>query len=276
MNQTQTLLSQRLSQYGIDREAVHDQRASRAAGGDRGDQSEERHAAAGAHRAERVAEEHSSRRRATRSRRRVRRRRFSPRRKRRRRRTTCCRGASRRTSCSTRWRRSGTARCRRSRAARCRCCRSASRRVDTCSDESLTLVALTFCLSVHDVQAECTIGEFDVLQSPAEPERFATLRRLGRDLRWRCDVCVGRPSSRSPRALTLALGIGGATAAFTVVNAVLFRALPYHDAERLTDLSTRSPSAAPRRASMSPMQRISSIAATSASSPISGSIVRPR
>src|SRR5262249_777663 len=40
------------------REAVHDQRASRAAGGDRGDQSEERHATAGAHRAERAAEEH--------------------------------------------------------------------------------------------------------------------------------------------------------------------------------------------------------------------------
>src|SRR6185295_10227697 len=40
------------------RKAVHDQRAPRAAGGDRGDQSKERDAAAGAHVAERAAEEH--------------------------------------------------------------------------------------------------------------------------------------------------------------------------------------------------------------------------
>jgi hypothetical protein len=37
--------------------------------------------------------------------------------------------------------------------------------------------------------------------------------------------------------LTLALGIGGTVAVFTVVNGVLLRPLPYPDAERLVDLT---------------------------------------
>ena len=45
------------------------------------------------------------------------------------------------------------------------------------------------------------------------------------------------PSFTAAAALTLALGIGGAAAVFTVVNGVLLQPLPYPRAERLVDLS---------------------------------------
>jgi hypothetical protein len=38
---------------------------------------------------------------------------------------------------------------------------------------------------------------------------------------------------------TLALGIGAATAMFTIVNSVLLRALPFHDADRVASVWTR-------------------------------------
>jgi hypothetical protein len=38
---------------------------------------------------------------------------------------------------------------------------------------------------------------------------------------------------------TLALGIGAATAMFTIVNSVLLRALPFHDADRVGSVWTR-------------------------------------
>ncbi|HEY4303182.1 MAG TPA: ADOP family duplicated permease [Gemmatimonadaceae bacterium] len=63
------------------------------------------------------------------------------------------------------------------------------------------------------------------------------LSRVARDLRHAGRRLSRRPAFAISAALTLALGIGGATAAFTVVNAVLLRGLPYPDAERLVDFS---------------------------------------
>ena len=63
--------------------------------------------------------------------------------------------------------------------------------------------------------------------------RYA-LRRLRRD-----------PVFTLVAASTLALGIGAATAIFSAVNPILFRALPYPDADRIVAIQDRTQSGAP-------------------------------
>ena len=60
------------------------------------------------------------------------------------------------------------------------------------------------------------------------------------------DLVARRSLARSPGYVavvvaTLALGIGATTALFTVVNGVLLRPLPFHDADRLVMVWERSP-----------------------------------
>jgi len=67
--------------------------------------------------------------------------------------------------------------------------------------------------------------------------RFVRLESVARDLRHAARRLLHAPVFALSAIVTLALGIGGAVAAFTVVNAVLLRPLPYDNAEQLADVT---------------------------------------
>ena len=60
---------------------------------------------------------------------------------------------------------------------------------------------------------------------------------LARDLRYALRLIRRRPAVAAAAILTFALGIGANTAIFTVVNAVLFKPLPYASSDRLMFVS---------------------------------------
>ena len=65
---------------------------------------------------------------------------------------------------------------------------------------------------------------------------WTSVERLLQDLRYGCRLLVRTPGFSVIAILTLALGIGANTAIFSVVNGLLLRPLPFHDASALVRL----------------------------------------
>jgi putative ABC transport system permease protein len=70
---------------------------------------------------------------------------------------------------------------------------------------------------------------------------FFSLENLWQDLRYGFRLLVKNPGFTCVAVLTLALGIGAATAIFSVVYGIVFRPLPYQNPERLVAIWTKLP-----------------------------------
>ena len=67
------------------------------------------------------------------------------------------------------------------------------------------------------------------------------LNHLLQDLRYGARMLLAKPGFTLAAVLTLALGIGANTAVFSVIDALLFKPLPYADSERLVHVYNTYP-----------------------------------
>jgi putative ABC transport system permease protein len=73
-------------------------------------------------------------------------------------------------------------------------------------------------------------------EAPGGPSRGEWLRALARDVRHALRGLAKRPVFAIPVILTLSLGIGAASAVFSVIDAAMLRPLAYRHADRLMDV----------------------------------------
>ena len=91
-------------------------------------------------------------------------------------------------------------------------------------------------------QALIAFGGVEKTREQCHEWRIAVrLEALGRDMRYALRGLRRAPAFAIPAVLTLAVGIGATTAVFSVVDRILFRSLPYHDAARLVSIGIVAP-----------------------------------
>src|SRR5438552_13810820 len=71
--------------------------------------------------------------------------------------------------------------------------------------------------------------------------RWPSMEDLATDVRYGLRILPKRPTFTLTVVLTLAIGIGGNTAMFTVIRAVLLKPLEYRDPDRLVRVSVATP-----------------------------------
>ena len=78
-------------------------------------------------------------------------------------------------------------------------------------------------------------------ERPGAPRPYApAMDRLVRDVRCGLRQLRARPRVAAVAVLLLAVGVGGSTAAFSLVQGLLFRPLPYPDSETLVGVGRAS------------------------------------
>lgn len=83
-------------------------------------------------------------------------------------------------------------------------------------------------------------GTTQVKEAVLDVKAGAFVEAMIRDIRYGLRVLVRKPGFFITTSLTLALGIGTATSLFSVVESQLWRPLPFHDPERLVEVSERN------------------------------------
>lgn len=83
-------------------------------------------------------------------------------------------------------------------------------------------------------------GLESIKQQSRESRRGHLLETLAQDLRYALRILRKNPGFTAAAVVTLALGIGANTAIFSIVDAALFRPLPFKDSSRILAISTKT------------------------------------